>query len=156
MLITTKVVSSNPVHWEVYSIQHYVIKFVSDLRQVGGFLWVLWFPPPEILLKVALSTINQLTLWKMKASVWLFTESCNISRFHEEKKLVWSFSLNNMAFNVSETCWLNSKLKVFKTRSIVIVCFAKMHILLVWVCIQGGPKVGLHLVGMHFTFFKNI
>jgi len=22
---------------EVYSIQHYVIKFVSDLRQVGGF-----------------------------------------------------------------------------------------------------------------------
>ena len=25
--------------------QHYVIKFVSDLRQVGSFLWVLWFPP---------------------------------------------------------------------------------------------------------------
>jgi hypothetical protein len=31
---------------EVYLIQHYVIKFVSDLRHVGGFLWVLWFPPP--------------------------------------------------------------------------------------------------------------
>jgi hypothetical protein len=29
--ITTKVVSLNPVHGEVYSIQHYVIKFVSDL-----------------------------------------------------------------------------------------------------------------------------
>jgi hypothetical protein len=27
-------------------VQHYVIKFVSDLRQVGGFLWVLRFPPP--------------------------------------------------------------------------------------------------------------
>jgi hypothetical protein len=26
---------------EVYSIQHYVIKFVSDLRPVGGFLRVL-------------------------------------------------------------------------------------------------------------------
>ena len=26
--------------------QHYVIKFVSDLRQVGGFLQVFWFPPP--------------------------------------------------------------------------------------------------------------
>ena len=25
--ITTKVVSSNPIHDEVYSIQHYVIKF---------------------------------------------------------------------------------------------------------------------------------
>ena len=36
--ITTKVVSSNPERGEVYSIQHYVIKFVSDLRQVGGFL----------------------------------------------------------------------------------------------------------------------
>ena len=40
------VVSSNPVHGEVYLIQHYVIKFVSDLRQVCGFLWVLRFPPP--------------------------------------------------------------------------------------------------------------
>jgi hypothetical protein len=41
--ITTKVVSSNPVHGDMYSIQHYVIKFVSDLQQVGGFLR---FPPP--------------------------------------------------------------------------------------------------------------
>jgi hypothetical protein len=31
---------------EVYSMQHYVIKFVSDLRQVSGFLRVLWFHPP--------------------------------------------------------------------------------------------------------------
>ena len=31
---------------EVYSIQHYVIKFVSDLQQVGGFRRVHWFPPP--------------------------------------------------------------------------------------------------------------
>ena len=65
--ITTKVVSSNHVHGEVYSI-HYVIKFVSDLRQIGDF-----FPGTpvsstyktdshdiiEILLKVALSAINQ-------------------------------------------------------------------------------------------------
>jgi len=34
-----KVVSSNPVHGKVYSIQHYVIKFVSDLRQIGSFLY---------------------------------------------------------------------------------------------------------------------
>ena len=25
--------------------QHFVIKLVSDLRQVGGFLLVIWFPP---------------------------------------------------------------------------------------------------------------
>jgi hypothetical protein len=41
--ITTKVVSSNLVHGKVYSIQHYVIKFVSDLREVGGFLRILSF-----------------------------------------------------------------------------------------------------------------
>ena len=41
-----KVVSSNPVHGKVYSMQHYLITFVSDLRQVGGFLRVLRFPPP--------------------------------------------------------------------------------------------------------------
>ena len=68
VLITTNVVSSNSVHGEMYSIQHYVIKFVSDLRQVGQ-----WFSLgiavsstnktdchdiTEILLKVALNTIN--------------------------------------------------------------------------------------------------
>ena len=30
--------SSNPVHGEMNSIQHYVIKFVSDLQQFSGFL----------------------------------------------------------------------------------------------------------------------
>ena len=41
-----KGVSSNPTHCEVYSIQHYVTKFVSDLRQVCGFSLVLRFLPP--------------------------------------------------------------------------------------------------------------
>ena len=44
--ITTKVLSSNAARGEVYSIQHYVLKFFSDLRQVGGFLRVLQFPRP--------------------------------------------------------------------------------------------------------------
>jgi len=43
---TVKVVNSNPVHDEVSSIQPYVIKFVSELRQVCGFLRVFLFPPP--------------------------------------------------------------------------------------------------------------
>ena len=43
--ITTNVVSSNAAHDKVYSIQYYVIKFVSDLQQVGGFLRILRFPP---------------------------------------------------------------------------------------------------------------
>jgi hypothetical protein len=43
--ITTNIVSLNPTQ-AVYSIQHYVIKFVSNMRQVCGFLRVLWFPLP--------------------------------------------------------------------------------------------------------------
>jgi hypothetical protein len=43
--LLTKVVSLNPVHGKVNSMQHY-IKFVSDLRQVGSLLQVLRFPPP--------------------------------------------------------------------------------------------------------------
>jgi hypothetical protein len=46
MAITANVVSSNPVDGEVCSMQHYVIKFVSDLWQDSGFLPVLRFPPP--------------------------------------------------------------------------------------------------------------
>ena len=49
-------------------MQHYVIKFVTDLRHVGGFLAGLRFTPPikltatitEILLKVALDTLTHL------------------------------------------------------------------------------------------------
>jgi len=44
--ITCTISAYHPVHGEVYSIQHYVIKVVSDLGQVGGFLRVLRFPPP--------------------------------------------------------------------------------------------------------------
>jgi hypothetical protein len=41
----TKVMTSNPADGEVYSIQYYVIQFVSDLRQAGGFLRVSRFLP---------------------------------------------------------------------------------------------------------------
>ena len=36
--ITTNIVSLNPADGKVSSIQYYVIKFVSDLRQISGFL----------------------------------------------------------------------------------------------------------------------
>ena len=62
--ITIKVVSSNHVQDEVCSIQHYVIKFVSDLRHF--FLGTLvsstkktdWHDLAEILLEVVLNKIN--------------------------------------------------------------------------------------------------
>ena len=74
--IITKVESSNLDNGEVYSIQHYVIMFVSDLRQVGGF-----YPGTpvastnttechdiiDILLKVALN-LNTITLTRFRFS----------------------------------------------------------------------------------------
>ena len=61
--ITTKVVSSNPAHGEVYSIQHYVISLsvncdfsqgtpVSSTNKIDKHNII------EILLKMALNTIN--------------------------------------------------------------------------------------------------
>ena len=43
--IINKDVISIPAHGEMYSIQQYVIKFVSDLPQDGCFLLVLRFTP---------------------------------------------------------------------------------------------------------------
>ena len=37
MSITTNIVNLNPAHGDVYSIQLYVFKFVSDIPQIGGF-----------------------------------------------------------------------------------------------------------------------
>ena len=65
--ITTKVVSSNPVHCEVYSIQHYVINLSATGRWFSQGTPVFStnktdrYDITEILLKVALNTINQLT-----------------------------------------------------------------------------------------------
>jgi hypothetical protein len=64
--MTTKVVSLITVHGEVYSIQYYVKKIVSDLLQVCGFLFPVYstyktdcHDITEILLKVMLNTITQ-------------------------------------------------------------------------------------------------
>ena len=46
--ITTNAMSSHPTHGEVYLMQIDVIKFVSDLRQVSGFLRTLRYLSPII------------------------------------------------------------------------------------------------------------
>jgi len=50
MPVTTKGESSNTVNRNLYSIQHYVIQYVSDLRSVGGFLQVTprYYPPNKL------------------------------------------------------------------------------------------------------------
>jgi hypothetical protein len=78
-----------------------VIKFVSDLRQVGGFLRALWFPPPiktdhhditEILLKVVLSTINQPNQPPVKRVIFLY-KCFKFQRYRIQTKLVINFLL---------------------------------------------------------------
>ena len=61
--ITTKVVSSKPVHGEVYSMQHYVIKLiVSDLgTPVSSTNKIAGQNTTEILMKVLLNTIKKQT-----------------------------------------------------------------------------------------------
>ena len=86
MPITTKVVSSNSVHGEVYSIQHYVIKFFS-----------LRFPLPikltvtitEILLNAELNTMNQ-TIRRLQKMEQNFNQGVDSedSRFDHEKYTV--------------------------------------------------------------------
>jgi hypothetical protein len=71
--IPTNVVSLSSTHGKLYSIQHYMIKFVRDLHHCPGW----WFSPgilvsstnktdrhniAEILLKVVLNTITQPSL----------------------------------------------------------------------------------------------
>ena len=46
--------------WSGRGVQHYVIKFISDLRQVGGFLRVLRFPPP---IKLTIKTNQPTNKW---------------------------------------------------------------------------------------------
>ena len=69
---------------EMYSIQHYVMKFVSDLWQIGGFLRE-GTPVSstnktdnhymtEILLKVALNTINQTVCDPLSPTPWHISE----------------------------------------------------------------------------------
>jgi hypothetical protein len=58
-------------------MQLYVIKFVSDLRQVGGFLQELRFPPPIKLMprynwnivEVELNFINHKPIFRLKIFV---------------------------------------------------------------------------------------
>ena len=55
---------SNPTNGDVYSIQLYVIKYVSDLQQVCGFLWVPKFPTP-IKLTATFSYISYISWWSV-------------------------------------------------------------------------------------------
>jgi hypothetical protein len=79
--VTTNVASSNPAHGEVYWIQHYVIKFVSDLQQFGGFLQVLQFPPPIKLVILILCVNFVISIFCVNFVISIFCVNFVISIF---------------------------------------------------------------------------
>ena len=100
MHITTNVVSSNPAQGDVYSIQHYVIKFVSDLRQVSGFLRLLRFPPPIKLTpqynwNIVESDVKHHKLNPLKKQLW------NITNVISTRKEAMMFEKRNILFRFS-------------------------------------------------------
>ena len=93
--ITTNIVGFESRSGGVYSIQHYVITFLSDLRQISGFLWVLRFPPPikltaTIQLKKLLSVALNTTTLTHKHWTWNLTF---LGRFYFLKRNYYMFCI---------------------------------------------------------------
>ena len=104
---TTIVVSSNLVHGEVYSIQYYVIKFASELRQVGVFLRVLWFPPPT----KQTATINQ--------TFFVFSMKLNALNNYFDFTCRWEFIFSEVRLL---NCTRKDPLWKVKNRSLFVAC----------------------------------
>jgi hypothetical protein len=109
--ILTKVVSSNPTHGDVYSIQHYVIEFVNYLRQVGGFLRVL------LLHFLLFLDIDWFSFSRVS---WLFIINKTGCFFHITSVCCFCFCCWIVEFN-SNLCSLNS---------LISFCFSR--VLLKW------------------------
>jgi hypothetical protein len=84
---------------------HYVIKFVSNFRQVGAFLW---FPPPiklaaitEILLKAALNIIKPIKPNNQRLELWFI----NVSYFYPPSHSFLSAKTNSSII-ILENCIL--------------------------------------------------
>ena len=87
------VVSSNLVHDDVYSVQQYVIKFVSNLRQIFSTNKTNRHDITEILLKVELNTIN-----KTKNTIHLLT---NYMRYCTMIWLIYSGDNKKITYNLT-------------------------------------------------------
>jgi hypothetical protein len=117
--ITTNVVSSNPAHGEMYSLQRYVIKFVSDLRQVGGFLRVLW----KVGLNTKTQTIYDYILHRCKKNRRLWIKYFTVGiMFQYGKCINWcSIRLLLIIFWKSVTFMINESLhyplKIFRIKT---------------------------------------
>jgi hypothetical protein len=114
----------NPTHGEVYSIQHYAIKFVSDLRQVCGFLRVLRFPQP-----IKLTATNQILLFnrrKLWCQEFAFIFRCKkvkISRKSDKDWLQENFFLASVILYVIYREIFQRGMKIIWGRNNIYFCF---------------------------------
>ena len=109
MHITTKVVTSNAVNGEVYSIQHYVIKFVSYLPQVGDFFHQYNWPPGY--------NWNTITLKKVNYQ-------CDVSKqvIHKKKCRIGSEEWNDLKWRPVIICRVRCcKITIYKKNLFIIV-----------------------------------
>ena len=90
--IIVKVFISNPAHCEVYSIQHYMKKFVSVVRQVSHTNKTERHDIISILLKVALNTIT-LTL-----TLGVFVSLCLIHLVYSFVNILMKFLFTTVIF----------------------------------------------------------
>jgi hypothetical protein len=123
-------VSSNPAHDEVYSIQHFVIKFISDLRQVGVFPGTPVSSTnktdrhdiTEILLKVTLNTIPLSQYVKIFLHLWFsFPLKCaGLNKHHAKNTRMLNQSITWLATYV----WQFTKMTKMLNQCITDLWFA--------------------------------
>jgi len=90
-------VHSIPAHGDVYSIQHYVIKFVSNLRHVSDFLQDTLVPSP-IKLTGMITDIKQLQISVMLYFLYLLF-------FHFITRVKTFFNYQTPICHINQTFW---------------------------------------------------
>ena len=116
---------------KVYSMQHYVIKIISDLRQVGGFhnRWVFFYrrlkkPTSEVMFVVSV-VICYILLYTLSAIPFLF--------------LYLFLAMNNLALNKYFVYVVELKKIVSENNCFLRnCCFMLLKFKILWVFCQGN------------------
>jgi len=93
-------------------VQHYVIKFVSGFRQVGGFLRVISFLPP-IKLSATLNPIKQINKSYMSSInfICLYQEQITMEVIltHFSNDMIGTdYTYNTTTIRSQTSCWFNN------------------------------------------------
>ena len=123
----------------MYSIQLYVIKFVSDLWQVSDCLRVPWIPPPiklaatilsEILLKVALNTWRQTSdvfFWQWQEGyIEIWPKIATVIEISPKYNINWNWKVIKFEILLVLTCKMKTGPFFFGAHLILIDMYASI------------------------------